>query len=188
MCPLAGPIRLYFIITSRGFTREDVCLGSQAKSKNAEPHPAFTPRRRGAKKPRTGLRHRPEKGGASATPGRRSKSVASAPNPRTQAIAHGAPASSCRRLRDGRGDAVLHRVAECLREHGPGVTSIGKTYYSCKIAKTFPSFDERIGWSIHGAYDDEGLPVEVEERLSAFFRPHDDAFIEILGRRLAWRT
>ena len=28
-----GPIRLYFIITSRGFTREDVCLGSQAKSK-----------------------------------------------------------------------------------------------------------------------------------------------------------
>ena len=57
-----------------------------------------------------------------------------------------------------------------------------------KIAKTFPSFDERIGWSIHGAYDDEGLPVEVEERLSAFFRPHDDAFFEILGRRLAWRT
>ena len=57
-----------------------------------------------------------------------------------------------------------------------------------KIAKTFPSFDERIGWSIHGAYDDEGLPVEVEERLSAFFRPHDDAFFEILGRRFAWRT
>ena len=57
-----------------------------------------------------------------------------------------------------------------------------------KIAKTFPSFDERIGWSIHGVYDDEGLPVEVEERLSAFFRPHDDAFFEILGRRLAWRT
>ena len=57
-----------------------------------------------------------------------------------------------------------------------------------KIAKTFPSFDERIGWSIHGAYDDEGLPGEVEERLSAFFRPHDDAFFEILGRRLNWRT
>ena len=57
-----------------------------------------------------------------------------------------------------------------------------------KIAKTFPSFDERIGWSIHGVYDDEGLPVEVEERLSAFFKPHDDAFFEILGRRLAWRT
>ena len=57
-----------------------------------------------------------------------------------------------------------------------------------KIAKTFPSFDERIGWSIHGVYDDEGLPGEVEERLSAFFRPHDDAFFEILGRRLAWRT
>ena len=57
-----------------------------------------------------------------------------------------------------------------------------------KIAKTFPSFDERIGWSIHGAYDEEGLPVEVETRLSAFFRPHDDAFFEILGRRLAWRT
>ena len=57
-----------------------------------------------------------------------------------------------------------------------------------KIAKTFPSFDERIGWSIHGAYDDEGLPVEVEERLSSFFKPHDDAFFEILGRRLAWRT
>ena len=57
-----------------------------------------------------------------------------------------------------------------------------------KIAKTFPSFDERIGWSIHGVYDDEGLPVEVEERLSRFFRPHDDAFFEILGRRLAWRT
>ena len=57
-----------------------------------------------------------------------------------------------------------------------------------KIAKTFPSFDERIGWSIHGAYDDEGLPVEVEERLSAFFRPHDDAFFQILGRRLPWRN
>ena len=57
-----------------------------------------------------------------------------------------------------------------------------------KIAKTFPSFDERIGWSIHGAYDDEGLPGEVEERLSAFFKPHDEAFFEILGRRLAWRT
>ena len=57
-----------------------------------------------------------------------------------------------------------------------------------KIAKTFPSFDERIGWSIHGVYDDEGLPAEVEERLSRFFRPHDDAFFEILGRRLAWRT
>ena len=42
--------------------------------------------------------------------------------------------------------------------------------------------------AIHGAYDDEGLPVEVEERLSRFFRPHDDAFFEILGRRLAWRT
>ena len=41
---------------------------------------------------------------------------------------------------------------------------------------------------VHGVYDDEGLPVEVEERLSAFFRPHDDAFFEILGRRLAWRT
>ena len=83
-----GPIRLYFIITSRGFTREDVCLGSQAKSKNAEPHPAFTPRRRGAKKPRTGLRRRPEKRRQGATPARRSKSVASAPNPRTEAIAH----------------------------------------------------------------------------------------------------
>ena len=57
-----------------------------------------------------------------------------------------------------------------------------------KIAKTFPSFDERIGWSIHGVYDDEGLPAEVEERLSRFFRPHDDAFFEILGRRLAWRN
>ena len=57
-----------------------------------------------------------------------------------------------------------------------------------KIAKTFPSFDERIGWSIHGVYDEEGLPVEVEERLSSFFKPHDDAFFEILGRRLAWRT
>ena len=57
-----------------------------------------------------------------------------------------------------------------------------------KIAKTFPSFDERIGWSIHGAYDDEGLPVEVEERLSRFFKPHDDAFFEILGRRLPWRN
>ena len=57
-----------------------------------------------------------------------------------------------------------------------------------KIAKTFPSFDERIGWSIHGAYDDEGLPVEVEDRLSRFFRPHDDAFFEILGRRLPWRN
>ena len=55
-------------------------------------------------------------------------------------------------------------------------------------SKTFPSFDERIGWSIHGVYDDEGLPVEVEERLSRFFKPHDDAFFEILGRRLAWRT
>ena len=54
-----------------------------------------------------------------------------------------------------------------------------------KIAKTFPSFDERIGWSIHGAYDDEGLPHQVEERLSAFFRPHDDAFFEILGGRKA---
>ena len=57
-----------------------------------------------------------------------------------------------------------------------------------KIAKTFPSFDERIGWSIHGVYDDEGLPGDVEERLSAFFRPHDDAFFEILGRRLPWRN
>ena len=53
---------------------------------------------------------------------------------------------------------------------------------------TVNSFDERIGWSIHGAYDDEGLPGEVETRLSAFFKPHDDAFFEILGRRLAWRT
>ena len=51
-----------------------------------------------------------------------------------------------------------------------------------------PSFDERIGWSIHGAYDDEGLPADVETRLSTFFRPHDDAFFEILGRRLAWRN
>ena len=56
-----------------------------------------------------------------------------------------------------------------------------------KIAETFPSFDERIGWSIHGVYDDEGLPPDVEERLSAFFRPHDEAFFEILGKRLAWR-
>ena len=57
-----------------------------------------------------------------------------------------------------------------------------------KIAKAFPSFDERIGWSIHGIYDEEGLPGEVEGRLSAFFRPHDDAFFEILGRRLPWRN
>ena len=91
------PIRLYFIITSRGFTREDVCLGSQAKSKNAEPHPAFTPRRRGAKKPRTGLRHRPEKRRQGATPARRSKSVASAPNPRAKAIAHTYYTGSTRR-------------------------------------------------------------------------------------------
>ncbi len=73
-----------------------------------------------------------------------------------------------------------------------GVQKAGSTALAAllrkKIAKTFPSFDERIGWSIHGVYDDEGLPVEVEERLSAFFRPHDDAFFEILGRRLAWRT
>ena len=65
---------------------------------------------------------------------------------------------------------------------------VAETAVRKKIAKTFPSFDERIGWSIHGAYDDEGLPVEVEERLSRFFRPHDDAFFEILGRRLPWRT
>ena len=50
-----------------------------------------------------------------------------------------------------------------------------------------PALQIRV-WSIHGAYDEEGLPGEVEERLSAFFRPHDDAFFEILGRRLAWRT
>ena len=61
-------------------------------------------------------------------------------------------------------------------------------YMRKKIAKTFPSFDERIGWSIHGEYDDEGLPVEVEERRAQCFRPHDDAFFEILGRRLPWRT
>ena len=46
----------------------------------------------------------------------------------------------------------------------------------------------RIELANHGVYDDEGLPVEVEERLSAFFRPHDDAFFEILGRRLPWRN
>ena len=59
-----------------------------SQKQNAEPHPHPTPRRRGAKKPRTGLRHRPEKGGEGATPGRRASRVASAPNPRTEAIAH----------------------------------------------------------------------------------------------------
>ena len=68
------------------------------------------------------------------------------------------------------------------------IEDVTETAVRKKIAKTFPSFDERIGWSIHGAYDEEGLPVEVEERLSSFFKPHDDAFFEILGRRLAWRT
>ena len=42
--------------------------------------------------------------------------------------------------------------------------------------------------SVIGAYDEEGLPADVETRLSTFFRPHDDAFFEILGRRLPWRN
>ncbi len=67
--------------------REKRGLGHISQKQNAEPHPRPTARRRGAKKPRTGLRHRPEKGGASATSARRSKSVASAPNPRTEAMA-----------------------------------------------------------------------------------------------------
>ena len=42
----------------------------------------------GAREQCTGLRHRPEKGGEGETPGRRASRVASAPNSRTQAIAH----------------------------------------------------------------------------------------------------
>ena len=57
----------------------------------------------------------------------------------------------------------------------------------CKLPAALP-FVHNGTEHFNGAYDDEGLPVEVEERLSAFFRPHDDAFFAILGRRLAWRT
>ena len=53
-----------------------------------------------------------------------------------------------------------------------------------KIAKTFPSFDERIGWSIHGEYDDEGLPAAVQSTLDAFFAPHNAEFFKLLGREL----
>ena len=85
--------------------------------------------------------------------------------------------------------ALLVTVAQTTaRANNAPVCAVGLKKGAKKIAKTFPSFDERIGWSIHGVYDEEGLPGEVEERLSRFFRPHDDAFFEILGRRLAWRT
>ena len=52
------------------------------------------------------------------------------------------------------------------------------------IAKAFPSFDERIGWSIHGEYDDEGLPAAVQSTLDAFFAPHNAEFFKLLGREL----
>ncbi|KAH8095818.1 heparan sulfate sulfotransferase [Aureococcus anophagefferens] len=52
------------------------------------------------------------------------------------------------------------------------------------IAKAFPSFDERIGWSIHGEYDDEGLPASVQSTLDAFFAPHNAEFFRLLGREL----
>ena len=52
------------------------------------------------------------------------------------------------------------------------------------IAKAFPSFDERIGWSIHGEYDDEGLPAAVQSTLDAFFAPHNAEFFRLLGREL----
>ena len=55
-----------------------------------------------------------------------------------------------------------------------------------KIAKTFPSFDERIGWSIHGTYDKEGLPDDVANKLRAFFKPHNAEFFNLLGRTLPW--
>ena len=55
---------------------------------DAEPHPLYCSLRRGAKKPCTGLRHRPEKGGEGETPGRRASRVASAPNPRAKATTH----------------------------------------------------------------------------------------------------
>ena len=51
----------------------------------------------GAREQCTGLRHRPEKRGASETPGRRASRVASAPKPSTQAIAHTYYTGSTRR-------------------------------------------------------------------------------------------
>ena len=85
--------------------------------------------------------------------------------------------------------ALLVTVAQTTaRANNAPVCAVGLKKGATDVAKTFPSFDERIGWSIHGVYDEEGLPGEVEERLSAFFRPHDDAFFEILGRRLPWRN
>ena len=80
--------------------------------------------------------------------------------------------------------ALLVTVAQTTaRANNAPVCAVG-----LKKGARVRSFDERIGWSIHGAYDEEGLPKEVEERLSRFFRPHDDAFFEILARRLPWRT
>ena len=46
----------------------------------------------------------------------------------------------------------------CLPNH-PSRLKMSRKRAQEENCKTFPSFDERIGWSIHGAYDDEGLPV-----------------------------
>ena len=54
------------------------------------------------------------------------------------------------------------------------------------IKAAFPGFDERIGWSIHGTYDKEGLPDDVANKLRAFFKPHNAEFFNLLGRTLPW--
>ena len=74
-----------------GFRHKVRSQSSRTRRQDDAQDPRATHNRRandGAREQCTGLRHRPEKGGEGATPARRSKSVASAPNPRTEAIAH----------------------------------------------------------------------------------------------------
>ena len=70
-CVLAPANSLVLYHYKSRFSARDEALVILSQKQNAEPHPRPTPRRRGAKKPRTGLRHRPEKGGEGATPARR---------------------------------------------------------------------------------------------------------------------
>ncbi|KAH8059889.1 heparan sulfate sulfotransferase [Aureococcus anophagefferens] len=51
------------------------------------------------------------------------------------------------------------------------VSPRGRRAGAASIAKAFPSFDERIGWSIHGEYDDEGCRRASKARSTPSSRP-----------------
>ncbi len=54
------------------------------------------------------------------------------------------------------------------------------------LDRTWPSFDDSTGWSIHGKYS--SMPKDTWDTLSRFYAPHNARLQDFIGIDFGWNS